>query len=65
MSRHNIVGSEAFERRPLVYIRSLKSGGTRKRKARMAMAFVAGAVVMLVIGGAAAVVAFGPVLTGG
>jgi hypothetical protein len=45
MSQHNIVGSEAFERRPFVYIRALKPGGLRRRKARTALAFVAGAVV--------------------
>jgi hypothetical protein len=45
MSQHNIVGSEAFERRPFVYIRALKPGGLRRRKTRTALAFVAGAVV--------------------
>lgn len=65
MSQHNIVGSEAFERRPHVYIRSLKSGGWRQRKARLAVAFMAGVGVAIVAGVTAAVVAFGPSLTGG
>ena len=47
MSQHNIVGSEAFDRRPFVIIRSLRSGGLRRRKARTVMAFMAGAAVML------------------
>ena len=63
MSRHNIVGSEAFDRRPRVYIRSLKAGGVRMRNARVDMAFIAGAAAALVIGAAAAVIAFGPMLS--
>lgn len=62
MSQHNIVGSEAFDRRPFVYLRSVKPGGLRRRRARLALAFVAGAgaaVAGLVV---AAVVAFGPAL---
>ena len=39
MSQHNIVGSEAFDRRPTVYLRSVKSGGVRRLRARTAMAF--------------------------
>lgn len=62
MSRHNIVGSEAFDRRPRVYLRSLKAGGVRRRKTRMAVAFIAGAAAALAVGTAAAIVAFGPVL---
>jgi len=65
MSQHNIVGSEAFDRRPFVIIRSLRSGGLRRRKARTVLAFVAGAGVMLAGGIVAAVVAFGPALSGG
>ena len=64
MSQHNIVGSEAFEKRPHVYIRSLKAGGWRRRKARLAVAFMAGVGVAVVGGIAAAVVAFGPLLAG-
>ena len=65
MSQHNIVGSEAFEKRPHVYIRSLKAGGWRRRKARLATAFKAGVGVAAAGGIAAAVVAFGPLLAGG
>jgi hypothetical protein len=65
MSQHNIVGSEAFERRPFVYIRALRPGGMRRRRARTAMAFVAGAVVALVGGVVGAVALFGPALGAG
>lgn len=63
MSQHNIVGSEAFDRRPFVLIRSLKPGGMRRRRARTAMAFLAGAGAMLAAGFLAAALAFGPGLT--
>jgi hypothetical protein len=49
MSRHNITGSEAFDRRPFVTIRSVSSGGLRRRRARMAMAFVFGIIVALAV----------------
>ena len=65
MSQHNIVGSEAFATRPHVYIRSLKAGGWRRRKARLALAFMAGVGVAVVGGVTAAVFAFGPLLAGG
>lgn len=65
MSQHNIVGSEAFEKRPHVYIRSLKAGGWRRRKARLAIAFMAGVGVAVVGGVTAAVLAFGPLLASG
>ena len=64
MSQHNIIGSEAFDRRPFVYIRSLKSGGIRRRRARIALAFIAGIGVTVVGGVVAAVIAFGPGLAG-
>lgn len=64
MSQHNIIGSEAFEKRPHVYIRSLKPGGWRRRKSRLALAFMAGVGVAAIAGTAAAVFAFGPLLAG-
>lgn len=62
MSQHNIVGSEAFEKAPFVYIRMVRSGGLRRRKARTLLAFVAGAVVAVGVGALATVLAFGPAL---
>ncbi|MFT4954462.1 MAG: hypothetical protein ACI8U3_000833 [Brevundimonas sp.] len=62
MSQHNIVKSEAFEKAPFVYIRTVRSGGLRRRRARMALAFVAGAVVAVAVGAVATVLAFGPAL---
>lgn len=64
MSQHNIVGSEAFDRRPSVIIRSLKPGGLRRRRARTALAFVAGALVTVVAGIVGAVAIFVPNLAG-
>ena len=65
VSQHNISGSEAFDRTPKVYIRSVKTGGMRRRRTRTAFAFVAGAVVAVIGSLAAAVAIFGPGLTGG
>ncbi|QTN19382.1 hypothetical protein HZ989_14375 [Brevundimonas sp. AJA228-03] len=65
MSQHNIVGSEAFNRSPFVFIRSVRAGGMRRRQTRTAFAFVAGAAAAVVGGVAAAVLAFGPGLAGG
>lgn len=64
MSQHNIIGSEAFEKRPHVYVRSLKPGGWRRRRSRLALAFIAGVGVAAVAGATAAVFAFGPLLAG-
>lgn len=64
MSQHNIVGSEAFDRRPGVIIRSFKPGGIRRRRARTALAFVAGAVVTAVAGVLGAIAIFVPNLVG-
>jgi hypothetical protein len=64
MSQHNIVGSEAFNRSPSVIIRSLKPGGLRRRKARTALAFIAGAVVTAVAGLAGAIAVFAPGMGG-
>lgn len=65
MSQHNIIGSEAFDRSPFVIIRSVRTGGMRRRQTRTAFAFVAGAGAAVVGGIIAAVVAFGPGLAGG
>ena len=64
MSQHNISGSEAFDRTPKVYIRSVRTGGMRRRKARTAFAFVAGVGAAVVGGLVAAIAIFGPGLTG-
>jgi len=62
MSQHNIIKSEAFERAPFVHVRVVRSGGLRRRKARTALAFVAGAIVAVAVGALATVLAFGPAL---
>ncbi|WP_298123925.1 hypothetical protein [Brevundimonas sp.] len=61
MSQHNIVGSEAFDRRPTVYLRSVKSGGVRRLRARTAMAFGLGVFVTAVGGVMLAAALFMPV----
>ena len=64
MSQHNIIGSEAFDRSPFVLIRSVRTGGLRRRKARTALAF-AGGVAATVVGALVAVgVVFGPAVFG-
>jgi hypothetical protein len=65
VSQHNISGSEAFDRTPKVYIRSVKTGGMRRRRNRTLIAFVAGAAVAVVGGLAAAAAIFGPGLGAG
>ncbi|MBA3999667.1 hypothetical protein [Brevundimonas sp.] len=62
MSQHNIVGSEAFEKAPFVYVRKVRPGGLRRRRARTAVAFVAGAAVAVAFGALATILAFGPAL---
>lgn len=65
MSQHNIIGSEAFDRSPFVIIRSVRTGGMRRKRARTALAFAAGAAVTVAAGVVAAFVAFGaPLLAG-
>lgn len=49
MSQHNISGSEAFDRRPFVHVRRLKSGGIRRRRNRLAMAFLLGVLCALAL----------------
>ena len=61
MSQHNIVGSEAFDRRPTVYLRLVKSGGVRRLRARTAMAFGLGVFVTAVGGVMLAAALFMPV----
>jgi hypothetical protein len=65
LSQHNISGSEAFDRTPKVYIRSVKTGGMRRRRNRTVIAFVAGAAVALIGGLAGAALIFGPGLGAG
>jgi hypothetical protein len=64
MSQHNISGSEAFNRTPSVIIRSVKTGGMRRRRNRTVIAFVAGAGLAIVAGLIGAVAVFGPSLAG-
>lgn len=64
MSQHNIIGSEAFTRGPMILIRKYRAGGARRRRARTATAFIAGAVAMLVAGLVGAAAVFGPSLAG-
>ncbi|MFN6983125.1 MAG: hypothetical protein ACK4NU_14545 [Brevundimonas sp.] len=64
MSQHNIIGSEAFTRGPMILIRKYRAGGARRRRARTATAFVAGAVAMLVAGLVGAAAVFGPNIAG-
>lgn len=65
MSQHNIIGSEAFDRTPRVIIRSVRTGGMRRRQARTAIAFAAGAGAAVLGVVVAAVATFGPGLAGG
>lgn len=65
MSQHNISGSEVFGPRPGVMLRSVKTGGLRrKRAARTWAAFLAGAVVAVVGGAVAMAAILGPTLFG-
>ena len=59
MSQHRIVGSEAFDRRPFVYIRTFKPGVLRRRRGRMVLAFAAGAAAALAAGAATMALAMG------
>ena len=65
MSQHNISGSEAFDRTPRVIIRSVRTGGMRRRRNRTVLAFVAGAGAAVIGGIVAAIAIFGPSLAGG
>lgn len=65
MSQHNIVKSEAFDRSPFVIIRSVKTGGMRRKRARVALAFAAGAAATVALGVVGLAIAFGSSLVGG
>ena len=65
MSQHNIVGSEAFDETPFIIIRAVRTGSMRRRRSRVVLAFVGGAVATLIGGVIAAAVVFGPGLAVG
>ena len=65
LSQHNISGSEAFKRGPFILIRTLPSGGRRRRRMRVILAFAAGATAATVGALIAALTVFGPGITGG
>lgn len=50
MSQHNIIGSEAFDRKPFILVRSYRLGGYRRRRAGTTLAYVIVAAVALIIG---------------
>ena len=60
MSQHRIIGSEAFERRPFVQVRVVRAGALHRRRGRTILAFVAGAVVALLLAAGTVVLAFAP-----
>lgn len=65
MSQHNISGSEVFGPRPGVMLRSVRTGGLRRKRAtRTWAAFVAGAVAAVAVGAVAMAAVFGPTLFG-
>jgi hypothetical protein len=58
LSRHNITGSEAFDKRPFVIIRGMKPGNFRRRRARNGVILAVVGLLALTagaLGGAAAV----------
>lgn len=65
MSQHNITGSEAFGKKPVYMLRSIKSGAMRrKRTARMWVAFTAGVIVTVVVGALITAAVAGPTTFG-
>jgi len=60
MSQHRIIGSEAFDRRPFVYIRSYRPGALRRRRGRLVLAFVAGAGAAILAGAAVFALSLAP-----
>ena len=65
MSQHNITGSEVFGPRPFVIMRSVRTGGLRRKKAANAWAaFIAGGVVTVIGGAVAAAAVLGPTYFG-
>lgn len=63
MSQHNIIGSEAFDRKPFVLVGNFRTRGTRRR--RSALTYLIVAVIALCIGAAVAAFALGPQLVAG
>lgn len=62
MSQHNIIGSEAFDRKPFILLRSYRMAGSRRRRASTTMAYVVVAVIALLIGAVVAGLVLGPQL---
>lgn len=60
MSQHNIIGSEAFEGKRYIIVRSVRGGIGRHRRRRSLLMAIAVAVVALVIGAMVAVFALSP-----
>lgn len=64
MSRHKIVGSEAFDRRPYVLIRSLKPGGFRRRRMRLTVILIAAGAMAAGAATTVALLALAPAIGG-
>lgn len=62
MSQHNIIGSEAFDRKPFVLVRSFRAGAMRRRRASTTLAYMIVAVLALAAGAVAAAIALAPQL---
>lgn len=64
MSRHKIVGSEAFDRRPYVLIRSLKPGWFRRRRMRLTVILIAAGAMAAGAATTVALLALAPAIGG-
>jgi|GEM_PF-156856 len=62
MSQHNIIGSEAFDRKPFILLRSYRMAGSRRRRASTTMAYVVVALIALCIGAIVVALVMGPQL---
>ena len=62
MSQHNIIGSEAFDKRPFIIVRSYRMGGSRRRRASTTLAYVIVAAIALLIGAVVVALVMGPKL---
>lgn len=62
MSQHNIIGSEAFDRKPFILLRSYRLGSHRRRRAGTTLAYVIVATVALVLGAVLVVLFMAPQL---
>lgn len=62
MSQHNIIGSEAFDRKPFVLVRSYRLGGHRRRRAGTTLAYIVVAAIALLIGAVVVALFLGPQL---